>query len=114
MFGPNWEESMEICYQSPRSVHGLYRIGLETHGIIGRTLKELFDHIHSSEDYTVYISLLQIYNEKIFDLLQDSIKHPLNLREDKFTGVFVQGLSEYVVTGIPDSVKLLARGERNR
>jgi hypothetical protein len=47
---------------------------------------------------TIYASFLQIYNEKLFDLLQDThSKNPLQLREDKLTGVFVEGLSEYVV-----------------
>ena len=47
---------------------------------------------------TVYVSFLQIYNEKLFDLLQDiHSKNPLQIREDKFTGIYVEGLSEYVV-----------------
>jgi hypothetical protein len=41
----------------------------------------------------------QIYNEKLFDLFQDKDSgKPLNIREDKYTGIFVEGQSEYVVT----------------
>ena len=48
--------------------------------------------------FTVYCSFLQIYNEKLYDLFQDKENSKaLIIREDKFTGIFVEGLSEYVV-----------------
>ena len=65
--------------------------------------------------YTVYCSFLQIYNEKLFDLLQD--RHgdrPLNIREDKHCGIFVEGQSEYAVTNAADCFTLLKRGEASR
>ena len=44
------------------------------------------------DDYTVYCSFLQIYNEKLYDLLQDRHgERPLNIREDKHAGIFVEG-----------------------
>ena len=63
----------------------------------------------------MYCSFLQIYNEKLYDLFQDKdqARH-LNIREDKFSGIFVEGLSEYVVTNATDCFILLKRGERNR
>jgi hypothetical protein len=65
--------------------------------------------------FTVYCSFLQIYNEKLFDLFQDSNQtKALVIREDKFTGIFVEGLSEYVVNSAQDCYILLKRGERNR
>ncbi len=36
------------------------------------------------------------------------------IREDKFSGIFVEGLSEYVVTNSHDCFVLLKRGESNR
>ena len=63
----------------------------------------------------MYCSFLQIYNEKLFDLFQDKeSSKPLVIREDKFSGIFVEGLSEYVVTNAQDCFMLLKRGERNR
>ena len=65
--------------------------------------------------FTVYCSFLQIYNEKLFDLFQDrETSKQLNIREDKFTGIFVEGLSEYIVNNANDCFILLKRGERNR
>jgi len=64
---------------------------------------------------TTYCSFLQIYNEKLYDLLQDTYtRHPLQIREDKLTGIFVEGLSEYIVQSEEDCLVLLTRGEKNR
>ena len=63
----------------------------------------------------MYCSFLQIYNEKLYDLLQD--RHgdrPLNIREDKQMGIFVEGQSEYAVTNAADCFTLLKRGEASR
>ena len=58
---------------------------------------------------------MQIYNEKLYDLLQDNKNvNPLSIREDKFSGIYVEGLSEYVVTNARDWFALLKRGEKNR
>ena len=58
---------------------------------------------------------MQIYNEKLFDLLQDrNGERPLNIREDKHAGIFVEGQSEYAVTNAADCFTLLKRGEASR
>lgn len=58
---------------------------------------------------------MQIYNEKLYDLLQDNKSvSPLMIREDKYSGIFVEGLTEYVVTNTRDCFALLKRGEKNR
>lgn len=65
--------------------------------------------------FKIYLSFLQIYNEKIYDLLQDAdSKSPLQIREDKHNGIYVEGLSEYLVSNSLDAYALLKRGEKNR
>lgn len=56
--------------------------------------------------FLVRASYLQIYNEQISDLLKPE-RNNLIIREDKKRGVFVEGLSEWVV-----GVKI--RGRRAR
>lgn len=48
--------------------------------------------------FLVRASYLQIYNEQISDLLKPE-RNNLTIREDKKRGVFVEGLSEWVVRG---------------
>jgi len=92
----------------------------EKHGIIPRTIYKLFAEVFEGKtqalsDFTIYCSFMQIYNEKLYDLLQDrESKHPLLIRENKYSGIYVQGLTEYVVTNMDDCLTLLFRGERNR
>ena len=97
-------------------------------GIIPRAIEQIFSDLeqkyynalensHGSEpeDFTVYCSFLQIYNEKLFDLLQDrNGERPLQIREDKHSGIFVEGQSEYAVTNAADCFTLLKRGEASR
>lgn len=71
-----------------------------------------FSSMYDEPPFVVYCSFLQIYNEKLFDLLQDKKNDkPLVIREDKHAGIFVEGQSEYVVTNAQDCFKLLKRGE---
>ena len=59
---------------------------------------------------------MQIYNEKIYDLLTERVNDDKNysIREDKYLGIFVDGLSEHLVENIYECVSLLRKGERNR
>ena len=63
-------------------------------GIIPRSFEYVFSVLFGDKkngklsDYNIYLSFIQIYNEKIFDCLQDpkNIK-PLKIREDKYNGM---------------------------
>ena len=71
----------------------------EERGIIPRCITDLFNKIRQDDvSVSVYCSFVQIYNEKIFDLLQDpKQKNPLQIREDRMQGIYVEGLSEFIV-----------------
>ena len=65
--------------------------------------------------YTVYCSFLQVYNEKLYDLFQDAkTNKPLTIWEDQFSGIYVEGITEYVVMNTRDCFALMKWGERNR
>jgi len=86
-------------------------------GILSRAATLLFDKLSSPEnnlDAKVYCSYLQIYNEKLFDLLQDQQRQfPLKLRNNN-SGAFVQGLSEIRVSSVKDIRRVLERGAKSR
>lgn len=68
----------------------------------------------------VHCSYMQIYNNKLYDLLADpSRSNKLQIREsansrNSNSEIFVQGLSEYRVTSASDVLLLLQHGSRNR
>lgn len=95
-------------------------------GVIPRAVDSIFRMLSEVEvesdgttTYQVTASYMQIYNERLYDLLQDRRrKRPLKIRET--TGrarkkeVYVQNLSEYRVSSAEDVLFLLQTGGRNR
>ena len=123
MFGPNWEESVQagvtqLLGGTRKAETSTFSFDLDFHGIIPRAINDVFQRIadiQTSTKFTLVCSFLQVYNEKLYDLLQDpkTIK-PLQIREEKLTGIYVEGLTEYVIMNARDCFALLRRGERNR
>ena len=122
MFGPHWEDN--FGYQNTMGNLGNgnnFLMDSSKFGIIPKAIEEIFEELAGKSQqspelsFTVYCSFLQIYNEKLYDLYQDREQSkPLIIREDKFSGIFVEGLSEYVVNSAQDCYVLLKRGEKNR
>lgn len=96
------------------TMEGFNRDGnVENRGIIPRAIEQIFSHIqrHASPRmrFLVRASYLQIYNEQISDLLKPE-RSNLTIREDKKRGVFVEGLSEWVVRSPAEIYGLMERG----
>jgi hypothetical protein len=85
-----------------------------TRGLIPHSIEKIFqDSIGKSLTY--YCSFIQIYNEHLFDLLQDPKRDKvLRIRENKFFGIFVEGLAEFVAENSQDCALLINKGEQNR
>lgn len=87
-------------------------------GIIPRIFEDLFEIVQSEPDIETSIecSFLEIYNETITDLLEESgiNSSGLALREDGKRGVFVEGLRKERVINIDDVYKLLQVGMLHR
>ncbi|XP_006831951.1 PREDICTED: stAR-related lipid transfer protein 9 [Chrysochloris asiatica] len=65
----------------------------------------------------IKISFLEIYNERVRDLLKQSDQNksnPLRVREHPEMGPYVQGLSQHVVTSYKQVIQLLEEGIANR
>lgn len=95
-----------------------YNGGDPARGIIPRSMEEVFNYIHGEEcspdtRFMVRASYLQIYNEVISDLLKPS-RNNLGIREDKKRGVYVDGLSEWVVSKPKDIYTLIKKGASYR
>ena len=91
-------------------------------GVIPRSIFELFAKLECDESsivsFTVRCSFMQIYNDKVFDLLAPckSNKTGLPIREDSAAlgGVIIHGLSSVEVSTAEQAMKLLYQGGRRR
>ncbi|CAM9642440.1 unnamed protein product, partial [Chrysoparadoxa australica] len=90
----------------------------ENPGVNSRALTELFrlrDEMLEDMDYSFQISMLEIYNETVRDLLvQDSKVAPkLEIRQQN-NSIVVPGLTEVAVDGMDEVMAQLAAGKLNR
>ncbi|KAK0418340.1 hypothetical protein QR680_013510 [Steinernema hermaphroditum] len=81
-------------------------------GIIPRMVESIFTRVAAMEDpslFTVAVSMLEIYDEKVYDLLGEQRSEPLAIRENN-KGVYVQELSVNSVRSLTDTMRYLERG----
>jgi len=84
----------------------------EAKGIIPRIVEQIFHSIMSSDgsvEFTVKVSYMEIYMEKIRDLLVPTNDN-LPVHEDKARGVYVKGLHEFYVGSVEEVYEILERG----
>ncbi|XP_065200738.1 kinesin-like protein KIF18A [Planococcus citri] len=88
----------------------------QTPGIIYLTMQSLYEKINELQDekhFDIGISYLEVYNEKVFDLLNPS-KEPLRLIEDSVNGVIVAGIKLIQISEVEHLFDLLRQGNANR
>jgi len=92
----------------------------EFKGLLPRVFNYLCEQIAREErkgggqvKYLCKASFLEIYQERIYDLLEPQTLS-LNIREDMKKGVYVDNLSEETITTAADCLRVMARGIQNR
>ena len=87
-------------------------------GIIPRSFESLYQtlyELHSSIEYSVKVSYIEIYMEKIKDLLQPTRSNSeLVIREDKIKGVYIAGVTEATVQSHEELLNIMTTGSTNR
>nr|AGU10931.1 Kinesin motor domain [uncultured organism] len=88
----------------------------EGRGVIPRIVQQIFASILASPstiEYTVRVSYMEIYMEKIRDLL---VPHNDNLpvHEEKNRGVYVKGLCEVYVSSVSEVYEVMRKGGTSR
>uniref|UniRef100_A0A8C2D491 Kinesin family member 11 n=1 Tax=Cyprinus carpio TaxID=7962 RepID=A0A8C2D491_CYPCA len=88
-------------------------------GIIPRTLHQIFEKLSSNgTEFSVKVSLLEIYNEELFDLLSPApdVTERLQLFDDPRNkrGVTIKGLEEITVHNKNEVYQILERGAAKR
>ncbi|XP_047588588.1 kinesin-like protein KIF13A isoform X6 [Lutra lutra] len=88
-------------------------------GLIPRLCCALFKRIsleqNESHTFKVEVSYMEIYNEKVRDLLDPKgNRQSLKVREHKVLGPYVDGLSQLAVTSFEDVESLMSEGNKSR
>eukprot|EP00927_Polykrikos_kofoidii_P034247 TRINITY_DN29080_c0_g1_i1.p1 TRINITY_DN29080_c0_g1~~TRINITY_DN29080_c0_g1_i1.p1 ORF type:complete len:1778 (+),score=310.46 TRINITY_DN29080_c0_g1_i1:103-5436(+) len=93
----------------------------EARGLLPRLAEGLFDEVRrgGSSDNTLEVSFLEIYNEKVRDLLTthqpgDDSNASLQVRHHPRLGAFVEGLTHNLASSVEDVVRLLDYGHKIR
>ncbi|XP_053194537.1 kinesin-like protein KIF13B isoform X1 [Scomber japonicus] len=88
-------------------------------GLIPRLCSALFERTQKEqreqESFTVEVSYMEIYNEKVRDLLDPKGgRQTLRVREHKVLGPYVDGLSRLAVASYKDIESLMSEGNKSR
>lgn len=90
----------------------------EYQGLIPRICRQLFSRMaagkESGASYRTEVSYLEIYNERVKDLLASDAGHSLRVREHPKLGPYVQDLSKHLVSDYDDIQECMHRGNRQR
>ncbi|XP_062267616.1 kinesin-like protein KIF13B isoform X1 [Platichthys flesus] len=91
----------------------------EQPGLIPRLCSSLFSRTvqeaREGESFTVEVSYMEIYNEKVRDLLDPKgSRQALRVREHKVLGPYVDGLSRLAVACYKDVESLMSEGNKSR
>ncbi|KAF2035694.1 kinesin family protein-like protein [Setomelanomma holmii] len=91
----------------------------QEYGIIPKICQDMFERIKSMQSdknssFTVEVSYLEIYNERVRDLLNPSNKGNLRVREHPSTGPYVEDLAKLVVQSFPEIENLMDEGNKAR
>ena len=88
----------------------------ETKGLIPRMFDRIFQKISDAEEemeFTVKVSYLEIYMERIMDLL-DPKKTNLLVRRDPQRGIFIKDCTEVYVNSCLEMFDVMRAGGKNR
>lgn len=101
----------------------------EDAGLIPRLGLQLFSQV-ASGDYDVSVSMVEIYQEQLIDLLCQQVvltgdhlidnalllspNKELKLKEHYQRGVYIEGLTEASITSVDQILEILRLGEENR
>jgi kinesin family protein 1 len=91
----------------------------QEYGVIPRICKNMFERIDAmgvdkNLTCTVEVSYLEIYNERVRDLLNPATKGNLRVREHPSTGPYVEDLAKLAVRSFADIENLMDEGNKAR
>jgi len=79
-------------------------------GLIPRICETMFQRMVEGTSYRTEVSYLEIYNERVKDLLKKNSAHNLKVREHPTQGPYVQDLSKHLVMDYKEILRLMEVG----
>lgn len=79
-------------------------------------VKTVFDRINAASEsieFTVKVSMVEIYCENLKDLL-NPVKDKLIIKQDPIKGIFIPDLTETYISCADDIYKIMEQGNKNR
>jgi kinesin family protein 5 len=89
---------------------------IEKQGVIPRMVRTVFNRINSASEYiefTVKVSMVEIYMERIKDLINPD-KDNLKIHEEKGKGVYMADIEERFIIDESEVYDLMKLGNSNR
>jgi centromeric protein E len=85
-------------------------------GVIPLAITDIFSYIRQNpaREFLLRVSYLEIYNERIYDLLNPDSNDEIKLREDPRRGVYATPLKEEIVQSPNQLLRVIARGDQQR
>ncbi|OWP01733.1 hypothetical protein B2J93_2325 [Marssonina coronariae] len=89
-------------------------------GVVPKICQDMFERISTMQQqdrnvkYTVEVSYLEIYNERVRDLLNPATKGNLKVREHPSTGPYVEDLAKLVASSFNEIEHLMDEGNKAR
>jgi kinesin family protein 6/9 len=87
-------------------------------GLIPRCVEQIFQEIHNrpEKSFNVSITYLEVYNEVLFDLLNNDTNNQeeMQIMEDAKGMIFVRGLQKVAANNEEEALSLMFEGEANR
>lgn len=86
-------------------------------GLIPRVIDGIFEGVYAADsaiEFTIRVSMIEIYLEKIQDLLDTNVRAPVKIREATSGEVLLEGLTEIAVSNAEEIMELFSLGCANR
>ena len=93
------------------------KLGTDHEGVAHRMIRDLYTTAMSSNprSFRVYVQFVQVYVEKVYDLLAErgDLHRNLPLREDKARGVYVDGAKQLPAASADECLEVLRKASHN-
>ncbi|XP_026459438.1 kinesin-like protein KIN-1 [Papaver somniferum] len=108
--------ALPIVKDDVNAINGTIIISEQEKGILPRVVDEFFECLKSLDEmtkYTVKLSMVEIYEEKVRDLFNLS-KDNLKIKESKLHGIHLTGITEAFISDPAEASQNLSNGAANR